>query len=71
MSRTYRTSRRTFAPVPDSRTPRTPGARGYQVFVDGTVMLDHPLDRVAVKRSASKARRRGGKRVVERELDNA
>lgn len=69
MSRTYRTSRRTFSRVTDSRTPRTPGARGYQVFGDGSFRFEHPLDRVQVKRSVSKARRRGAKQVIRAEVE--
>ena len=68
MSRTYRTNRRTYQRVPDSRTPRTPGARTYQAYRDGTVLFDEPLERARVKRGVSKARRRGNRRVVEAEL---
>lgn len=69
MSRTYRTSRRTFSRVTDSRTPRSPGYRSYQGR-RGEVRLDSPLDRGAkAKRSYSKAVRRGDRVVVRSEMD--
>ena len=68
VSRTFRISRRTFKPVPDSRTPRSSGARGYQLFADGSFRLGHPLDRYGMKRTASKMRRRGDRMMVEWEL---
>lgn len=67
MSRTYRTSRRTFQPVPDSQCPRSVGYRSYQGREE--VRLDMPMERTArAKRDFSKARRRGVRRMVEREL---
>ena len=70
MSRTYRISRRTYQRVTDSRTPRRPGARTYQAYRDGSVMLDDPMERSRVKRGVSKARRRGDARVVEAETED-
>lgn len=40
MSRTYRISRRTYQRVTDSRTPRTPGYRAYQMHKRGAVTFD-------------------------------
>ena len=63
MSRTCRIKK-----TPDSRVERLTNARTYRMHRDGTVTFDWDDERTRTKRAVSKARRRGDRMVVVREL---